>query len=203
VNYLSGALLSILLLPIILKTPGATRLVTVTSALHHLAKLPSGENFNVLGKLNDRGYSKANMNSRYAVSKLFQIFWTRSLASHLPAAAQLTTNCVNPGWCSTSLQKELRESFITNALMKPFEILLARTAEQGGRTLVHAALAPGEQVHGRYMSNCAVWEESNYAIREGGRIMEKRIWRETIAVLSKIDDRVPGIVEQYLEKRAG
>src|ERR1700694_3285424 len=56
---------------------------------------------------------------------------------------------VNPGLCKTELGRE-QESWMFSAMI----LLLARTAEMGSRTLVHAAVGPdAENLKGEYLSD--------------------------------------------------
>lgn len=67
----------------------------------------------------------------------------------------VTMNYVNPGMCKTELSRNvgplLRIVFVT------VQFFLARTAEMGSRTLLHAAFA-GPESHGKYVSACEIQE---------------------------------------------
>ena len=59
---------------------------------------------------------------------------------------------VNPGLCKTELSRE-SDSWTFWAIL----VLFARTAEQGSRTLTHAAIGgDGEGFKGEYLSDCKV-----------------------------------------------
>jgi len=63
---------------------------------------------------------------------------------------------LNPGLCQSSLSRNAKGIvWFRIALLKT---LLARTTEQGSRTLVHAALQ-GPETHGLYISDCYVLKD--------------------------------------------
>jgi len=204
VNHLSGALLSILLLPTLLKASKTdpARLVTLTSSRHFKAKSEELQWPDIFAKLNDPKYcaEPGIMANRYSVSKVLPIFLTRSLASRLPLPTPLIVDSTDPGWCATGLANEIRTGFVVNMLFTAVEKTFARTAEEGGRILVHAAVAPGDEVHGKYLASCQVSKESAFVNSKKGKEAEEKIWRETVTILSKVDPRVPQIVNEYLEK---
>lgn len=78
----------------------------------------------------------------------------RQLASLLPVASSgVVINAVSPGLCYTDLDRNAsRPAKLVLATMRT---LLARTAEEGSRTLLYAALA-GPDSHGAYCSECRV-----------------------------------------------
>ena len=93
---------------------------------------------------------------RYPLTKQMEIYAVRQLASLLPASKTgVIVNALNPGFCMTELSRHVGGLlWVRMRLMKAF---LARSAEAGSRTLLHAAVA-GPESHGCYMSNCAVAE---------------------------------------------
>ena len=70
--------------------------------------------------------------------------------------------------------------------------LIGRTAEEGSRTLVHAALAD-ESTHGRYVSECRIKSESRFVRSEAGKAVEWRLWSELIGMLEGIQPGVSGM----------
>jgi hypothetical protein len=143
------------------------------------------------------------------VSKLLEVFYCRELALHHQKSGKplIVINYVNPGLCHSQLTREL--GFSLNALiMATLKLLLARTTEVGGRTLV-AAAAAGPGSHGQYQSNGRTEEYVDGAVRadvpdaddfcspspfvmseEGGRV-QKRVYEELSQKLEKIH---PGII---------
>lgn len=68
-------------------------------------------------------------------------------------------------------------------------LLVGRTAEQGSRTLVAAAVA-GEESHGMYMCDCKVGRVSRWVESGEGEEVRERVWEELLGVLEGIQ---PGI----------
>lgn len=66
----------------------------------------------------------------------------------------MANDSVTPGLCKTELARE-SDSWAFHLILR----VLARTAEQGSRTLIHAAIGDtGENYKGEYLSNCSIDE---------------------------------------------
>ncbi|KAG2341101.1 NAD(P)-binding protein [Suillus weaverae] len=208
VNYLSIALLSILLLPHLLRSATCddpSRLVLVSSLGHYLVEpmLTGSRNWDhVLGAISAENFGVSGA-SRYNLSKMLQVAFVRELASRLPSPTPLVITAVDPGLCHSSLQRELEKYCLLRIVLAFVKWLLcARTSEMGSRNLVYAALATNAQdLHGKYMSSCEVVEECDYLLSAEGKVFSERLWWETIEMLSKVDDRVSQIVSTYLPAR--
>ncbi|KAG2074092.1 short-chain dehydrogenase [Suillus decipiens] len=199
VNYLSLALLSILLLPHLLHsaTSDPSRLVLVSSLGHYLVEpvLTGSQNWdNVLGTVSAE---------KFGVYIVLQVAFVRELAARLPSPTSLVVTAVDPGFCHSSLQRELEKYCLLRIVLAFVKWLLrARTSEMGSRNLVCAALATNPQdLHGKYMSSCEVIEECDYLLSAEGKAFSEKLWWETIEVLSKVDDRVSHIMSTYLSAR--
>jgi retinol dehydrogenase 12 len=82
---------------------------------------------------------------------------------------------------------------------------VARTSEQGSRTLVHAAVGEdGEQFKGEYLSNCAVAASvlgfrrvnvrtSEFVGSEEGKEAQKRVWNEAWDILKKVAPEIENL----------
>jgi NAD(P)-dependent dehydrogenase (short-subunit alcohol dehydrogenase family) len=80
----------------------------------------------------------------------------RQLAQRLPVSTTgVVINTVAPGLCMTNLARNGPPEF-QNEMAKRVE-MYGRTAEQGSRTLLHAAFA-GRESHGRYLDSCQIAE---------------------------------------------
>ncbi|KIJ68096.1 hypothetical protein HYDPIDRAFT_107736 [Hydnomerulius pinastri MD-312] len=208
VNYLSTALLSILMLPHLIKTTqagDASRLVIVSSEAHFLAvKMKDATKWpSILGKLNDEEYCTFSvMRKRYELSKLLEVMFVRELASRLPNPTPVAVSAINPGFCHSRLTRSIEGNPIVNLVLRAMKAMLARTTEVGSRTLVHPAVEPGERTrHGRYISCCEVSEESDYVLSDEGKEVSRRLWAETIEVLGKVDPRVNQVISEHLLAR--
>ncbi|KAG1787020.1 uncharacterized protein HD556DRAFT_1434556 [Suillus plorans] len=205
VNYISFALLTILLLPHLLHSATCddpSRLVLVSSFGHYLAApvLTGSRNWDhVLGAISAEKLGVSGP-SRYNLSKMLQVAFVRELAARLPSPTPLVVTAVDPGFCHSSLQRELEKYCLLRMVLAFVKWLLrARTSEMGSRNIFYAALATDAQdLHGKYMSSCEVVEECDYLLSAEGKAFSERLWWETIEVLSKVDDRVSQIVNTYL-----
>jgi hypothetical protein len=100
---------------------------------------------------------------------------------------------VNPGLCKTELSRESK-SWRFYLMLK----LIARTAEQGSRTLTHAAIGTdGENYKGEYLSDCKVDEYIFYLIlvndraspfvrSDEGKATQTKLWNNTWEILQKV-----------------
>jgi len=132
---------------------------------------------------------------RYPLTKLMNVMFARSLGSRVSAASGITVNSVNPSACKSALQRDLDHMLFVRLGQRWF----FRTTEMGSRTIVHAAIAKECQAkQGSYWNDCKEEEVCNWLLTEKGARVQDRIWAETVDVLSKVDDRVPGIVSEYL-----
>ena len=76
----------------------------------------------------------------------------RSMAARLPVAQSgVIINLVQPGLCTTELDRNA--SWSKWMEIKIMRAMAGRTAEQGSRTLLHAAVV-GEESHGSLASDC-------------------------------------------------
>jgi len=66
---------------------------------------------------------------------------------------KVITSAVNPGFVATDILRN--RSFLVKLGVTLMRIAIARTPEEGGRTLVHGAEG-GEETHGQYLNDCAV-----------------------------------------------
>lgn len=193
VNVVSTLLLAVLLLPTMRRTAAAHNTVptisVVGSGMHQYTSFPERTAPRIFDGLNDR--ASARMLDRYSVSKLMQLFAVRELAS-LTEDAQpfVVINALNPGLCYSDLDRNAKgfQAF----QIKTLRALMAWTAEEGSRTLVHAA-AGGRETHGGYMSAARIKPEavSPFVTSAEGAQVQKKIWAELAAKLDKIE---PGVV---------
>lgn len=164
VNVLSTVLLGILLLPILKRStaagskedqeaPQASHLCFVSSGNYEFANIPLSvrNESNIL-----RYYSQpdhfAGAELQYNISKLFLMYAVNELAATSAVrrggnAGNVVVNSVNPGATATSLTRNI-DSLALRLLAFVYLRLMARTAEQGSRSLVSACTV-GEEGHGR------------------------------------------------------
>ncbi|KAK6849885.1 short-chain dehydrogenase [Apiospora arundinis] len=197
VNVLSTFLMALLLLPALRRT--ATRynalphLTIVSSDAHVVTPFHCRDAPSILQALK----GSAHMMDRYGDTKLLQLLLVRELAKALdddddasvPRKKQprVVLNTLNPGLCRSELFRSVPwpYTWILYVSMR----LLARTAEMGSRNLVAAATAP-EDTHGKYISDCKVWEPSRYVRSPEGADAQRRVFAELLDELERIE---PGV----------
>lgn len=137
VNHLGHFALTGLLLPKLLRTPGA-RVVTVSSGLHALANIDMGD-------LNsERVYRRW---IAYARSKSANLLFTHELARRLAAAgSDVVAAAAHPGYAATNLQTagvKMEGRKGAQRLVEFGNRIIAQPAESGALPTLYAATAPG------------------------------------------------------------
>jgi NAD(P)-dependent dehydrogenase (short-subunit alcohol dehydrogenase family) len=157
VNVISTFLLYLLLLPKMRESGKQTghvcRYVVPNSALHYVAPLAEldPKSQSIIDRLNDP--EKADMAGRYPMSKLLVLYAVREFAERSSSSGkgECIINTPNPSFCKSNLANEAQDS----RGFRVFEKLLARSTEEGSRTLVHGLMA-GPDSNGQYLANCQV-----------------------------------------------
>jgi retinol dehydrogenase-12 len=187
VNVISTFLLGLLLLPKLKETAKAIPTAKphwsiVTSEVHAHTLLPEWKSPNTFDALDDE--KTASMQGRYPTSKLLEVLVVREIASKL-ADSGVVLNMVNPGLCHSQLARE------AGWLLWVVKLVLARSTEVGGRTLVAAATV-GDESHGAYMTDGEVNNGAlgPFVTSEDGRKAQTKVWMELEDILETI---VPGI----------
>ncbi|KAI9880399.1 MAG: hypothetical protein M1830_003439 [Pleopsidium flavum] len=194
VNVISTMLLALLILPKLRETARdhhvVPRLTIVTSEVHALAKFPEREKDNIFDTVNEK--ATAIMSDRYNLSKLLEVFAVRELASKTSQSEpEVAINMLNPGFCHSELLRNA--TGMQGMVMAGMKALLARTTEEGSRTLVHAA-GVGMETHGKYLSDC---QEKDFAVAKmvrghEGANTQKKVWAQ---LCQKLEGIQPGILE--------
>ncbi|UKZ82536.1 hypothetical protein TrVFT333_010325 [Trichoderma virens FT-333] len=149
----------------------------------------------ILDDLNDKAKWEATYDNRYPVSKMFEHFAARELASMKPVSETgVIVNVVDPGLCKTELNHEL--SAFTRFKAWCAKLVMGRSAEEGSRTLIHG-IAAGEDSHGKYLTSCEIREDHipDWVTNESGKVLQKQIWTE---LLEKLETIQPGVVTAVL-----
>jgi NAD(P)-dependent dehydrogenase (short-subunit alcohol dehydrogenase family) len=190
VNVISTFLLYALLLPKMREsskqTGTACRFSIPNSALHYtapLAELTPQPPQTIMARLNDA--ATADMAGRYPLTKLLVIYAVRELAKTSGGEGGCVVNTPNPSFCRSGLAREMvdQPGFAT------FESLMARTTEEGSRTLVHGLLAPAN-TNGHYLTNCQIQTPARHVTSQWGQKVQAAFFKELVAELDKIQ---PGI----------
>lgn len=156
VNYISTALLTILLLPVLAQKRASTskpsRLVIVSSETAAWCKFKEQNASHILSAFDDpKGY---DMQERYYTSKLLEELFLKQLIKHVPSSVAVVS-AVNPGFCyGSSLHREA--GGVIGVVFTGFKRMIGRDTSVGARTLVDAAVVQGPESHGQYLGDCVV-----------------------------------------------
>ena len=156
VNYLSTALLTLQLLPIMDKNnaPGSrSNTVTIVgSETAEWAGFKEQTQSPIFPAFNDLKFF--DMEDRYYTSKLLQVLFVTELCGVVPSS-RCIVNLVNPGFCyGSGLHTEVKGAlgYVLGAVKR----IIGRPTSIGARTLVDAAVVQGAASHGQYLSDCGV-----------------------------------------------
>ena len=158
INYLSTALLSILLLPVLKsKSPKGSpgRLTIVGSGTAYFAAFPNRNEIPIIASFDKPpNPNKTALDpERYWVSKLLGHLFLVKLASYV-SAEDVVVNIVEPGLCKGS-QLNRESGGPVGLVMWMVKFFLGRTLEVGASTYVDAAVVKGKEAHGSYIAD---WE---------------------------------------------
>ena len=158
INVTSQLLLSLLLLPKLRETSVALRKEVVctftNSFVHFMANFPERKNEHIFREFPIK--EKTDMGDRYFVSKMVQLLLIRELAGRVSDSSKegdVVISAVNPGFVKTEVMRHAGTLFWI--IFPIWRAMVARSGEEGSRTLVHAAYG-GKETHGQYLSDCAV-----------------------------------------------
>ena len=147
VNYLSGFLLTHLLLDL-LKKSSPSRIVNVSSRAHE------GSTIRFEDLQGERRYSGYRA---YGQSKLAQVLFTRELARRLEGTG-VTVNACHPGVIRTNL------GMGGSSVVVRFVRMFFKDPERGAETPIYLAVSPDvEGVTGKYFANRRIREPSRAA----------------------------------------
>ncbi|KAG5007450.1 hypothetical protein AAZX31_09G150300 [Glycine max] len=132
VNHLAPALLSILLLPSLIRG-SPSRIVNVNSIMHHVGFVDT-EDMNVTS-----GKRKFSSLVGYSSSKLAEIMFSSILNKRLPAESGISVLCVSPGIVQTNVARDLPKLVQAAYHLIPYFIF---SAQEGARSALFAATDP-------------------------------------------------------------
>ncbi|OJJ44381.1 hypothetical protein ASPZODRAFT_101429 [Penicilliopsis zonata CBS 506.65] len=189
VNCYTHFLISLELLPLLQATAAkrgsASRLNFVGSGTqyhHSLKKTPLSEGENFLAHFDDqRLYSGL---TRYSDSKLVVNAFIRCLAEIVPSSEVIVNNSC-PGMLSTGFNRNL--PLWLKPLVYTMNKMLARTTEDGARTVINASAVAGRETHGRFLQSNAVDTKASFLDGDTGNAFMRRFWKDMVEDLAQVD----------------
>lgn len=103
-------------------------------------------------------------------------------------------NMVAPGLCHSGLGRDAGS--FTKVMHSTVKALMARTSEEGSRTILHGFVA-GEESHGKLLSGCKIKESwvPDWVSNAEGQRLQSEVWKELV---DKFELVQPGCVKQLL-----
>ncbi|RMZ77834.1 hypothetical protein DV737_g4175, partial [Chaetothyriales sp. CBS 132003] len=196
VNYFSNALLTLELLPhleaIADRAGHPTRIVWVGSRAHYSTsfenKAPITPNESVIAHVDDpklfAGFT------RYNDSKLLCAMFMYKLAP-LIDKRKVVLNMVCPGMVNTGMSDMLPQPL--RSIVDVVKAIRARSVEQGVWLILNAALIVGPESHGVFYTDKNPQKPSAYIMSSAGQEVEKKLWTETLAEMSKLTTLPPKV----------
>ena len=159
VNYLSNALLALLLLPILKfkgRVDGApAHLTVVSSAAAAVTKFPEQAAIPMLPAFDKQeGFGASTANERYVVTKLLLLIFMFKL-SKLVQPEDVVINAVDPGFTkSTGLFRSHPK--VVQGIAWLLKELLAFSPQKSAWAYINAAVVVGAEGHGSFFSGCEI-----------------------------------------------
>ncbi|KAL1858184.1 hypothetical protein Daus18300_010066 [Diaporthe australafricana] len=155
VNYLSTALLAVLLLAVARRVrenqPQPTRITLTLSEVAAWARFPVGKDVPILAALDAPGALAENTNDRMFVSKLLAQYFVNALAKQVPPSAAVI-NAVSPGAIHDSQFDRDIDKTPAGSVVKMILRRVGNSAAVGARMITDAAVRHGEETHGQFLS---------------------------------------------------
>jgi retinol dehydrogenase-12 len=107
---------------------------------------------------------------------VLNLFFVRGLSERL-RDKPVIVNAVNPGFCHSALRRNI--TGLVALPMRLWELVLARSTEQGGRQLIWACIGGKDnidQLRGAYISSMKVQEPSDSVVSEEGKLAQTKLW---------------------------
>ncbi|KAL2683004.1 hypothetical protein Neosp_007466 [[Neocosmospora] mangrovei] len=183
INYLSTALLALLLIPILKEkrtTSSPGRLALVGSDMSYWAKWEETEK-TVFSVLDDA--SKFETMTAYKLSKLFLLMFVDKLARLVPAE-EVIINFPNPGACRGTEFGADGRSKLAGIMFKIVSHIIARPTATGARSYVDAVTVKGVESHGGFVGEGRVKPLVPMMYEEAGKALQETAWAETMEELS-------------------
>ncbi|KAH7305942.1 putative short-chain dehydrogenase/reductase family protein [Stachybotrys elegans] len=200
VNVFSTMLLAFLLLPKLRKTAeefDAEVILTFTGSwMHWTTDFPEQDAPNIFEQLNKKDVARMENHERYATSKLIGLLLFRELYRNLtqPTRGRIITSLINPGGVYTDIMRDENYTLAFRLQSRLIQKLAMRTAEEGGRTLVHAAEGHHD-TDGKYLADCKPARSellSPFVQSEKGLKTQRKLWDELNAKLESVK---PGVTK--------
>ncbi|KAH6994233.1 hypothetical protein EDB82DRAFT_501123 [Fusarium venenatum] len=199
INYLSTALLAILLIPVLKTkrgTSGPAHLGIVGSDMSYWAQW-TGTNDSIWDVIDDPAHFSSN--GHYQISKLLLIMFVDKLAQHV-SPQEVIVNFPNPGACrGTEFGSDGHRSLVEQIWMAIAKPIVGRTAATGARSYVHAVAVKGTESHGSFVGEGKIKPFPVIMYEPAGKTLQETAWKDLMEELSfaKPIEILMGVTEQH------
>ncbi|EMD85894.1 hypothetical protein COCC4DRAFT_146667 [Bipolaris maydis ATCC 48331] len=183
VNYLSTALLIILLLPVCKAKDRSqpARITLVSSEVSAWTSFKERNDRPLLSALDKPG--NINLLDRMMVSKLLGQLFLAKLAKLVPTTVAIINSASPAGLHDTEFGKE-HEKGVIAAIGKSVMRRIYYSSAVGSRTVVDAAVKHGKETHGEFFSFQKIVPMAPLVYSSEGQDIRDQLWKETMAELS-------------------
>ncbi|CAG9990425.1 unnamed protein product [Clonostachys byssicola] len=185
VNYLSTALLGLLLLPALRKnnpegSPGRLTFVASGAALiAEFAERNEDPLFSAFDK--SEGWNSSSPKKRYDTSKGLVLMLTHKL-SQITKAEDTIVNVADPSFTpGTSFFRSM--PWIVRLLAWPLTALIGTSVNNAAWRYIDTAVSRGPASHGSFISDWEVSPYNAFMYTEEGKAFMDKLWKETVAEL--------------------
>ncbi|XP_008803744.2 LOW QUALITY PROTEIN: dehydrogenase/reductase SDR family member FEY-like [Phoenix dactylifera] len=194
VNHLAPALLSMLLLPSLLRG-SPSRIINVNSIMHAVGFVDT-EDMNLTS-----GKRKYTSYLGYSNSKLAQVKFSSILHKRIPAEAGISVVCVSPGIVHTNVARDLPRVVVTGYRLIPYFIF---DAQEGSRSTLFAATDPQVPEYCGVLKAdewpvCAYishdWRPMNASEEAHNLETSQEVWEKTLDMIGLPSDALERLIE--------
>lgn len=194
VNHLAPALLSILLLPSLIRG-SPSRIINVNSVMHYVGFVDT-EDMNVVS-----GKRKYSSLVGYTGSKLAQVMFSSVLHRRLPTEAGISVICLSPGVVHTNVARDLPKIVQAAYHLIPYFIF---SAQEGSRSTLFAATDPQVPEYCEHLKSedwpvCAFLSQdcrpSNPSEEAHNIDTSQNLWEKTLEMIGLPSDAVERLTE--------
>ncbi|KAI0009468.1 retinol dehydrogenase 12 [Xylariaceae sp. FL0662B] len=195
VNYLSNALLAILLLPVLKaknspQRPG--RLAVVNSDTSSWAAFKEKDSVPLLPAFDTPEFF--DQSDRYSTSKLLCQLFLSELTKRVPPSVAII-NAPNPGMCYGSGLNRDADGTLLGVFLRIVWRLLGRSTSVGARAVTDAVVKHGAETHGQYLEDGKLNPMAPIVYKPQGARIANQLWQETMEELefARVGDIVSGL----------
>ncbi|KAI1474239.1 NAD(P)-binding protein [Daldinia eschscholtzii] len=186
INYISAALLIILLLPVVkakrVPTEPPCRITLVSSDTAAWAKLGDVDEGSILSSLDEHRKGLTGFN-RVCISKLLGQLFLVELAKRVSSPAAVVNTATPMMVYDSDFSRQTVTTFL-GRIAELFRRLIGYTSAVGARMVVDAAVRHGDETHGQYLGLHKLKPMAPIVYTPKGKRLAATLWKETLQEFS-------------------